>query len=297
MATVSFMLPDEFHSAIIQHKRAWWACPASACQVGLARDQQYWGADVWHSTTLACLPVWDLICALLVYDSGGIVVHIWHLASLGGSNAKIKSSHSSTRKMKKAYPWLLPNPQYWRYLHRVVRWQEETWQDISHPGWTFPAWVAACLLIMAVLAYQNIGAKNTVNSVMYWRYGKFCHGWTNNAILGIGRRKHKFFSLEKLEMQPSADWDWVCLADGRWEGREDALWMRAMNMETRPRRPPSSWQCHPPNLKFTISKIENVWCSCQSANADECKRLTKSSGCTCVRSRQIPCWLALSGSR
>ena len=94
MATVSFMLPDEFHSAIIQHKRAWWACPASACQVGLARDQQYWGADVWHSTTLACLPLWDLICALLVYDSGGIVVHIWHLASLGVSNAKIKPSHS-----------------------------------------------------------------------------------------------------------------------------------------------------------------------------------------------------------
>ena len=59
-------------------------------------------------------------------------------------------------------------------------------------------------------------------------------------------------------MQPSADWDWVGLADGRWEGREDALWMRAMNMETRPRRPPSSWQCHPPNLKFTISKIEIV---------------------------------------
>ena len=94
MATVSFMLPDEFHSAIIQHKRAWWSCPASACQVGLARDQQYWGADVLHSTTLACLPVWDLICALLVYDSGGIVVHIWHLASLGVSNAKIKPSHS-----------------------------------------------------------------------------------------------------------------------------------------------------------------------------------------------------------
>lgn len=33
-------------------------------------------------------------CALLVYDSGGIVVHIWHLASLGVSNAKIKPSHS-----------------------------------------------------------------------------------------------------------------------------------------------------------------------------------------------------------
>ena len=39
-------------------------------------------------------------------------------------------------------------------------------------------------------------------------------------------------------MQPSADWDWVGWADGRWEGREDALWMRAMNMETRPRRRP-----------------------------------------------------------
>ena len=129
---------------------------------------------------------WCMIVVALSYTYGTLLRWV----------AVTQRLNHHTRKMKKAYPWLLPNPQYWRYLHRVVRWQEETWQGISHPGWTFPAWVAACLLIMAMLTYQNIGAKNTVNSVMYWRYGKFCHGWTSNAILGVGRRKHNSsFSL------------------------------------------------------------------------------------------------------